>query len=356
MLNFTVGPVQVYENIRQMGAAQIPYFRTPEFSKIMKENEQLFLKALHAPPNARAIFMTGSGTCSMEAAVMNIFNINDKVMVINGGSFGERFSKICSIHGISHKNIYLETGETLKESHLRQYEHKGYTGLLVNIHETSTGVLYNINLISDFCIRNNMILVIDAISSFIADPIDMEEIRADAIIVGSQKALALPPGLSVIALSERAIRRIYNNTPKSIYLNLQIALKNGERGQTPFTPAVGLLLQMNKRLKYIDEVGIEYEIDKIRKLANDFRSKIKKLPFDIASKSMSNAMTPLFTKNVSAYKIFEILKTEYNIWVCPSGGNLMEELLRVGHIGDLTIEDNDILIAAFEDIKRRGII
>ena len=91
MLNFTVGPVQSSETIRKIGYKQVPYFRTPEFSEIMFENERLMKKFAGANKNDRVIFITGSGTASMEAVVMNVFTSYDKVLIVNGGSFGQRF-------------------------------------------------------------------------------------------------------------------------------------------------------------------------------------------------------------------------------------------------------------------------
>ena len=93
MINFAVGPVQMDEEIRAIGAEEVPYFRTPEFSAIMKENERLMKQFTGAPEDARAVFLTGSGTAAMEAAVMNLFTERDRVLVVNGGSFGARFAK-----------------------------------------------------------------------------------------------------------------------------------------------------------------------------------------------------------------------------------------------------------------------
>ena len=142
-----------------------------------------------------------------------------------------------------------------------------------------------------------------------------------------------------------------------MYLDLKDALKNGERGQTPFTPAVGILLQIHARLKEIESMGgAEYEIKRIHTLAEDFRRKIADFPFEIFSDSLSNAVTPLHPFNVSAYDIFITLKDEYGIWICPNGGNLKDKLFRVGHIGELTIDDNDKLIAALKDMQTRGLL
>ena len=149
MLNFTVGPVQSCEEVLEIGKEQVPYFRTPEFSAVMKENEALIKKFFFASEESRTVFLTGSGTAAMEAAVMNIFDENDRVLVVNGGSFGERFVKLCQIHNIKYQEIKPKVGESVSESDLAPFENAGYTGMLVNIHETSTGVLYNIKLISD---------------------------------------------------------------------------------------------------------------------------------------------------------------------------------------------------------------
>ena len=357
MLNFTVGPVMSCEEVRTIGAEQVPYFRTPEFSKIMFENENLMKKFAKADENARVVFLTGSGTAAMEAAVINVFDTKDKVLIVNGGSFGQRFVKICQIHQIPYTEIKLEIGKKLTQEMLDQYDGKDYTGFLVNIHETSTGVHYDPVMISEFCKKNNMFLLVDAISSFLADEFDMEKLGVDLMLTGSQKALACPPGISVIVLSEHAVQRGYEKTPQCLYLDLKEALKNGERGQTPFTPAVGILRQIHARLLEIEKAGgVEAETAKIASLAADFREKIKDMPFEIPSESMSNAVTPLHPLNVSAYKIFETLKDEYHIWVCPNGGDLAEKIFRVGHIGALTTDDNTSLVEALKDMQNRGLL
>ena len=197
----------------------------------------------------------------------------------------------------------------------------------------------------------------DAISSFLADPFPMDAWGVDVMITGSQKALACPPGVSVLVLSERAVKRIQSNRVRSMYFDLKGALSNAERGQTPFTPAVGTLLQIHARLKAIEAAGgVETETAKIAALAADFRSRISDLPLTICSESLSNAVTPLMTRNCSAYDIFTVLKDEYGIWVCPNGGEYAQKIFRVGHIGELTVEDNRILSDALHDLAKREIL
>lgn len=357
MINFTVGPVMSSKEILEIGGQQTPYFRTSEFSEVMFENEKLMSKFAKAPTDSRTVFITGSGTAAMEAAVMNVFDGHDKVLIVDGGSFGHRFVQLCEIHHIPYETVIPKEGYSVTEEQLSNFDNKGFTGFLVNLDETSKGVLYDIDVISDFCKRNNLFLVVDSISSFLCDEFDMDKLNVQVMITGSQKALACPPGVSMIVLSPKAVERVYSKEVESMYFGLKSALKNGERGQTPFTPAVGILLQINARLKQIEsEGGVEAEIAHTAEIAGDFRRKIRHLPFEIVSKSLSNAVTPLHPLNVSAYDIFTCLKDEYGIWVCPNGGEMADRVFRVGHIGCLTIEDNDRLIGAFEDMQKRNLL
>lgn len=360
MLNFTVGPVMSSNSILSMGNEQVPYFRTQEFSELMFENERLIKNFAGADENARVCFITGSGTASMEAAVINLFSSNDRILVIDGGSFGHRFVELLDIYGIPYTAIHPKFGQDITKEQLEKYDDCGYTGFLVNLDETSIGVLYNINVISDFCKRNDVFLVVDSISSFLCDPFDMKKLGVKAMITGSQKALACPPGISLIVLAEEAVERVYKNSPRTMYLDLKLALKNGERGQTPFTPAVSILRQINRRLNEIEKNGgVQSEVQRVEHLAQYFRSKIceKDFPFEIVSNSLPNAVTSLaVTNGKSAYDIFTILKDEYQIWICPNGGEYKDKIFRVGHIGELNEADFDALIDAFDDMRKRNLI
>ncbi len=359
MLNFTVGPVMSDDIIRAIGAEQVPYFRTSEFSNLMLENENLIKKFANTTDDSRVVFLTCSGSGGMETAIMNCLSKNDKALVINGGSFGERFVQLLSLHGIPFTEIKLKHGKALRPENLKPFENKGYTAFLFQKHETSTGVHYDSELISNFCKRNNCFMIVDAISSFLADPFDMKSLNAGVMITGSQKALACPPGIAVMVLSPSALERIEKAQCCCQYFDLKIALKNQDRGQTPWTPAVSVLRQINARLKEIDaKGGAQVEIERTAKLASYFRNKLKEkeLPFEVISESLSNAVTPLHPTTQSAYQIFLKIKDEYGIWICPNGGDMKDEVFRVGHIGALKETDYDCLINAFVDLKEKHFI
>ncbi|MBR4719725.1 MAG: alanine--glyoxylate aminotransferase family protein [Lachnospiraceae bacterium] len=355
MLNFTVGPVMSAPEILEVTGCSAPYFRTPEFSEIMFENEKLMLEMMNAPEGSRCVFLTASGTGAMESCVMNILSDDDKVIVINGGSFGARFAELCRLHKREIFEVKCEFGKQLRREQLQGLE--DCTALLINMHETSSGVLYDMKMVSDFCKENGILLIVDAISAFLADELDMKGLGAAAVITGSQKALAVFPGISIAALSPEALERIEKNPERCMYLSLKAALLDGKRGQTPFTPAVSTLLQVNKRLRLIMEAGgPEAERERIAKVAKDFREGIKDLPFEPVSESPSNAVTSLHPTTASAKEIFRILKDEYDIWICPNGGEYAETVFRVGHIGNITDADNKKLIDALKELQKREII
>ena len=359
MLNFTVGPVMSSDVVRAIGAEHVPYFRTSEFSELMLENETLIKRFAYATEDSRAVFLTCSGSGGMEAAIINCLTRQDKALVINGGSFGERFVELLTLHEIPFTEIKLEHGKALKPEHLTPYEGKGYTAFLVQKHETSTGVHYDISLVSEFCKRNGCFLIVDTISSFLADSFNMAKLNVGVMITGSQKALACPPGIAVMVLSSSALERIEKTRCCCQYLDLKLALKNQERGQTPWTPAVGVLRQINARLKEIDATGgAEAEIERTAHLACYFRNKLSEfgLPFEIISESLSNAVTPLHPTTQSAFDIFLKIKDEYGMWICPNGGDMKDSVFRVGHLGYLKEKDYDQLINVFLDLREKSFI
>ena len=348
---FTVGPVEMFPEIKKVASEPIPYFRTEEFSEIMLESDRLMKKLMNSGESSKSIYLTASGTAAMEAALMNCLLPSDKVLVINGGTFGARFSQICDIHNYDYCEIRLGSEEELTYKHFEKYEDEELSALIVNVDETSTGQLYSLELLSQFCQRKGMYLIVDAISSFLCDPYDMSKYGIDVTIISSQKGLCIAPGLSVVVLSEKIVQeRVLVNDVKSLYFNFKDYIANFERGQTPFTPCVGICLEMHKALTLIDSIGLDKYLDNIRDVALDFRNRISDLPISIPKFTLSNAITPVIFKQPIATRVFTILKDKYRMMVNPTGGQYKEYSLRVAHIGNTTINDNKKLVSALKDI------
>ncbi|MFA6197332.1 MAG: aminotransferase class V-fold PLP-dependent enzyme [Sulfurimonas sp.] len=347
---FTPGPVKMADEILAIGGMQTPYFRNDAFSEVLLECEKNLLQIVNAPDESRVLFLTASGTAGMESAVQNLLCEEDNTLVINGGTFGQRFVDICTIHNFKHINFKVEDGNFSDTKNLQM--HHDATALLINAHETSIGLLYNLSSIGNFCKENNILNIVDAISMFVTDKLDMIEHNIDALIISSHKGLALPPGLSMVVLSPKAIKKV--NPKHQLYFDFNSYLNDGKRGQTPFTPAITIILQLQARLRQIMDKGIEAEINKAKEIAFYFRDSIKTLPLKAYSFHMPNAMTILTpTDEKSASTIVKDLDTQYNIIVAPNGGALHDKVFRVAHMGAMTKEYTDVLIDALFDYYGR---
>lgn len=339
---FTVGPVEMYPQTLEVASKQLPYFRNEEFSKVMKENEER-LKRLLGLASGCVAMMSGSGTCAMEAVVHCCLQPQNRVLIINGGSFGKRFTQLCDIYHIPYDEIHLSFQETLTSDKLNAFGKQSYCALLVNIHETSTGQLYNLDMLSAFTKKHNMYLIVDAISSFLADPYHMDMHGIDCTILSSQKALALSPGISMIAMQQRFYKEMVEpKDTKVMYLNINEHIHNMKRGQTPFTPAVGIFIELQQRLAMIERQGLLEVQNEIAQRATYFRRKIASLGLQVPRIPLSNALTPILLKGNASY-IYEYLKETYGLVLTPSGGEQKNTWLRVGHLGNLALSDYDEL-------------
>lgn len=336
------------------GGRQMVYHRTADFSCCVSHCEHMIKQACGASAEDRVMMLTASGTAGMEASVINLFDPGDKVLVVNAGDFGHRFVEICELHALDVTQVVLEPGRQLVSSDLVRHAGREFAGMLVNHHETSTGALLDLEIVARFCRAQGVLLVVDAVGSFLADRLGMAESGIDALIFSSQKALALPPGLSFVALSVRAQQRVRASRPRSFYLDFRKYLDDIPRGQTPFTPAVGLIRQLEGRLARILADGIDAHVEHVRSRALDFRAKIRGLPFRILAESPSNAVTALEpTDGVKPGFYVSALADHYCMFVCPNGGQLRDCIFRVGHLGDITPADNTQLAGAMREIVDR---
>jgi aspartate aminotransferase-like enzyme len=350
---FTVGPVQMYPDTLRLGGEQVPYFRTEEFSKTVFECDSVLRSLAVAPEGSRTALLTCSGTGGMEAAVVNAFGPSDCALILRGGSFGERFCEICDLHGIGYTAWDVEAGGEPDYGRLAAVDLSSYKALIVNAHETSTGALYNLSRLGDLCRRAGILFIVDAISCFLCDPIDMKAMGIDALILSSQKALALPPGLAMILMSPHYLAAVEGRKSPVYYLDLNRHLKDMDRGQTPFTPAVGIILQLRERLAELALSGVEASVARCASLASRFRSSISTLPFRLFPSHPSNALTALSpTDGRSAYEVYLELKERHGLIVTPNGGALRDKLFRVGHMGNLSEDDLDELAGELGSLSR----
>lgn len=343
---FTIGPVQMYPSTATIRSVGFPHFRTKEFGNVVLQNLKTVAQYMGTKVENGMIYMASSGTGAMEAVVENCVTAEDKALVINGGAFGHRFCKLLKYHNQAFDSIDLKWDEALVQDHLNPYENCGYTVLFVNLHETTTGQLYNIKLLSDFAKRNNMMLIVDAISTFLADDYNMEKYGIDVTIISSQKGLCLSPGMSIVAFSAQMIDKIFKtNKPASAYFDFKDYLNNIPRGQTPYTPPVCIMYELQDMIKLIEqEGGWEARIKSVGQKAAYFRQRAAEMGFVIPKYPLSNLLTPLYFDKIDAEKIILNLAARYGLYVNPCGGELAHKLLRVSHIGNTNLQDIDFLL------------
>lgn len=342
---FTPGPVPIEEHLRDIGGQQIPYHRTEAFSEFTHE----LLRGLEYvfQTKGSVALLTSSGTAAMEAAVLNFLSASDKVLIINGGTFGQRWCDLCDVHSVPYQEYPVPLGGDIDPTHLDTLlaDHS-FTALLVNAHETSTGHLYDVQGMGDTARRHDVFFIVDAIASICADPFFMDEWHVDVALLSSQKALALPPGLSFVAMNQRAIERLATRRAPTLYFNLGDYLANQKRGQLPYTPAIGLMMQLHQRLHDIQQQTLSALVRTHRERAASFRQSLDGLPFKVFPFRPSNAMTALTCDGLDASRVVEELRARHHIVVAPNSGALKAKVFRIAHMGAQTDEDLKALVTA----------
>ena len=336
--------------ILALGAQQVPYFRNTEFSAVLKECESRLLDLACAPRGSRVIFLAGSGSLAMESVVVNLLSPQKPSAIVNGGSFGKRFVDICHVHRVPVQEIVVDRDPLSELGILASVG--DIHALLITGHETSVGHLYDLESTGRYCQQKQCLHIVDAISLFVTDRLDMQKQSIDALLLSSHKGLALPPGLAMVVLSPGALNQVQKQ-PDSFYLDYHRYLEDGLRGQTPFTPTVSIILQLRARLEQLQRDGMDSAITQARGLAMRFREGIQTLPLKPYSLHMPNAMTALeVTYGVSAQQIVDELERRHGCVVAPNGGVLRDLVFRVAHMGHLIDADIDQLLLGLQEVMQ----
>ncbi len=344
-----VFPGNIDESIMQIGSQPFMYMRTDAFSEINKESERILLDLIHCT-GGRTIIYTGSGTGAMSAIVENYCTTMKKAFVIDGGSFGHRWFQLCEYYGVPvvdytvpfAKDIYyvdLENAVAAEQPDVFLCQH----------HETSTGQLFNLKEISRICHKYNVSLVVDVISSFLAEQLSMDELDIDICVTSTQKGLNVPPGLSVLFFSKKLDGYIFNH--KGYYWDFEDNFSNLKRGQTPFSPATILYLQLHARLKQLQADGGERKnIDVVKHRALYFRELCKEYGWEVPADNPSMAVTGFQTKDTADRKVFKGLIEKYDTFIMPGS---VPGFYRVSHMGLQTDEELKELAKRIHELEQK---
>jgi len=287
----------------------------------------------------------------MEAAVVNVLSSGDEVVVLSGGTFGHRWSEIAERYGADCKLLEVPQGYSVSPDEIREKISKNTKAVFVTANETSSGVLIDVEGIGKIVRDTDAILVVDAVSSLGADRLDMDAWGLDVVITSSQKALALPPGLSFISVSEKAWNRINKSNLPKYYFDLKYYRDNIRRGQTPFTPPISLLYQLDVRLDMILKKGHDNVIEEQRTKALYLKDRLGSLNLEVIGKNHSSGVLGIrFPGNVDAFSVVQSLRENYGIEITPSPGEDKSRVARVGLFGEITMKDIDGFIDSLTQV------
>lgn len=288
------------------------------------------------------VILTCSGTGGLEAAVVNLTASGDKVAVVNGGKFGERWDKLNRSYGCEVATLEIPWGQAPSSAAVLELikKQQGTKVLFLQANETSTGAYYGIEtLVPAIRKQFNGLIVVDCISSLCAHEMKMDEWGIDAVIAGSQKGFGLPPGLAFIALSDRAWANISNR--QRFYFDLPRERKGQEGGRSAWTPASTLVLGLHAALKAIHQTGLPQLYNHHDRMARASRAFAAAINLQLlCPEHPSNSLTSMsIPDGVDGNKVIKLLRTKFQAFFAGGQDQLKGKVVRYAHLGFVSILD-----------------
>ncbi len=345
------GPTPVPPEVLMKMAMPILHHRAPDFIPVFEEARK-GLKWLYQTEND-VLILCSTGTGGMVASVNNFFNPGDKVLTVNGGKFGERWTKICKSYDLEVREIVVEWGYAVKPEQIEEAlrAEPDIKGVFVQASETSTGVYHDIRSIAEIVRRyEDTLLVVDAISALVAHDLRTDEWGIDIMVGGSQKGLMLPPGLAFVSVSEKAWERAEKCTTPKFYFNLLAERKKQQDNQTNFTTAVSLVIGLNEAIKLLQKEGLQNVFARHERLANATREAMKAIGLNLyAKESPSNAVTAVEApEGIDGQKIYKTLRESYGITAAGGQDKARGKIFRIAHLGYADTFDVIVAVAGVE--------
>ncbi len=349
------GPTPIPAEVLAAMSMPIIHHRSTDFIPVM-ESVRKGLKWLYQTKND-VLILCSTGTGGMVGSVNNFFSPGDKVLVINGGNFGERWTKICREYGLQVQEIEIEWGYTIEPETVEKAlkNNPDIKGLFVQASETSTGVYHDIKALSKIVKkRDNTLLIVDAISALAAHDLKTDVWGIDVMIGGSQKGLMLPPGLSFVSISEKAWKMSEEAKTPKFYFDYKKERKAQEKNQTSFTSAVTLIIGLNESLKLMQKEGLQNMFKRHELLANALREAVKTLGLELFSKeSPSNSVTAILApEGLNGQEIYKTLKDKYGITAAGGQSQARGKIFRIAHLGYAGMFDIITAISGIEMVLR----
>jgi aspartate aminotransferase-like enzyme len=342
--------------VQEALARPILHHRTDEFRAVMKDCRaglQRFLKT-----TGDVVVLAASGTGGMEAALANVLAPGEAMLALVAGNFGERWANIGRAYGMDVRVLEAPWGEAVPAEAVAQALDRdpAIRGVFVQLSESSTGAAHDVHAIARVTRSRDALLVVDAISGAGAMALDTDGWGVDVVVVGSQKALALPPGLAFLALSTRAWERVEATKTPRFYFDLRRERKAQATGESAFTPAISNVIALKAALDFVDASGGVDELVRNAGLlaaATRAAAGALRLPL-VAPRHHGDALTALFApEGLESGAIVKALKSEFGSTVAGGQGTLKGRILRIAHLGYYDATDILGLLATLEIVLKR---
>ncbi len=328
----TAGPTPVPDYVLSAMSSSVYYHRGPEFGIIMQECRTL-LKNLFGTQEEVMIF-SGTGTLAMEGAIQNFFNPGEEVVSVNGGKFGERWGQQAKIYGLTVKEVFVERGRAVDVAAIEAQITPNTKGILIHSSETSTGVRHPIKQVAKMIKEKcpEALLLVDGVTSVGVFATPMDAWGIDVLVSGSQKALMLPPGLSLGAASKKAWAKCETVKNVRYYNDWRKTKKTAAENTGPFTSPVTLVGGLHAVLKNYEQTGYQNLYEKAWRLLGATRAAVKAMGLQLLTQKdedASPACTSVLTGDAVDAKVFK------KLGLTVSGGQdeLKGKIVRLGHIG-----------------------
>ncbi|OFZ18878.1 MAG: class V aminotransferase [Bdellovibrionales bacterium GWB1_55_8] len=344
------GPTPIPESVTAALSGPLIHHRTPAFQAILDDVRAGLRHIFQTRQDV--LLLSTSGTGGMEAALTNLFSPSDEVIYINAGKFGERWGKIAKAYGLTPIEVKVPNGETLEIRQLEEKikQHPAVKAVLFQASETSTGVKLPTQEICKVTKAANILSVCDAITACGVFDLPMDEWGIDVLITGSQKALMIPPGLAMIALSEKAWAAVEKATLPRFYFDLLREKKAAAKSTTAWTPPISLIQGLQESLRMIKEEGLHNVFKRHELLARATRAGVQALGLEIFARKPSPALTAV--KVPSGIKdgklIPKTMRDKYGVTIAGGQDELEGKIFRLSHFGYADRFDVTTALSALE--------
>jgi aspartate aminotransferase-like enzyme len=349
------GPTALPPTVREAGGRQMINHRGPEFAAMLGRILD-GMKPFFGTSNDVAV-LTCAGSGGLEAAVVNTLSPGDRVLGVSIGSFGDRFAKIAGIYGADVTNLDAEWGYAAAPDEIRERLRAmpDVKAVLVTHNETSTGVMNPIETLAAAIReeRPEALILVDSVSGLGAVPFEMDAWGVDVVVTGSQKAWMAAPGLAMIAASERAWAAMESAKMPRFYLDLRSHRESAALGQTPFTPAIAVVYQVDEGLRLMHEEGKDNVFLRHEACAAASRAGLEALGFDLLADAAvaSKTVTAVNLPEGHEWKPFNAAIKSHGLVLAGGQGKLTGKIFRLGHLGSVTVDEILGAIAVLERVS-----